>query len=48
MVVARTLTADAFYDVRFDDGSVVKYLREQDLDPILAEAASDDEAASED
>ncbi|WP_207478146.1 hypothetical protein [Arenibaculum pallidiluteum] len=39
MIVARTLDADSYYDVRFEDGSVTKYLRGHDLDPILADAA---------
>lgn len=33
MVVARTLTKDPYYDVRLDDGTVVKYVKEADLEP---------------
>jgi len=36
MVVARTLSSEMLYDVRFPDGSVTNYLHAADLEPPAA------------
>lgn len=36
LVVARTLAGDPRYDVRLADGTVMKYLKEEDLEPVAA------------
>lgn len=38
LVVARTLAGDPRYDVRFADGTVEKYVKEQDLEPVAGGA----------
>lgn len=40
MVVARTLAGDPRYDVRFTDGTVLKYVKEEDLEPAVADGAA--------
>lgn len=39
LVVARTLAGDPRYDLRFEDGTVLKYVREEDMEPVAGRAA---------
>jgi len=40
MIVARTLSADTLYDVRFNDGTVTKYLDGAELAPLGSREAA--------